>query len=148
MLRVAGRMASGTVTWMTGPGTIESHIIPTIREAAIEAGRSEPRIGVGLPVCVTDDTTAAREKAAEEFVIYGQLPSYRAMLDREGAAGPADVAIVGTESRGAGPDPSSGRDRNDRLLRCAVRLGRSDQGDDRRARGQRGRLSPRAPTYG
>jgi alkanesulfonate monooxygenase SsuD/methylene tetrahydromethanopterin reductase-like flavin-dependent oxidoreductase (luciferase family) len=29
------------------------------------------------------------------FVIYGTLPSYRAMLDREGAAGPADVAIVG-----------------------------------------------------
>ena len=26
------------------------------------------------------------------------LPSYRAMLDREGAGGPADVAIVGTES--------------------------------------------------
>jgi 5,10-methylenetetrahydromethanopterin reductase len=26
------------------------------------------------------------------------LPSYRAMLDREGAGGPADVAIVGDES--------------------------------------------------
>jgi len=25
------------------------------------------------------------------------LPSYRAMLDREGAAGPADVAIIGDE---------------------------------------------------
>ena len=34
---------------------------------------------------------------AEEFAIYGQLPSYRAMLDREGAAGPGDVAIVGDE---------------------------------------------------
>jgi len=31
------------------------------------------------------------------FAIYGQLPSYRAMLDREGAAGPGDVAIVGDE---------------------------------------------------
>ena len=29
---------------------------------------------------------------------YGALPSYRAMLDREGAEGPADVAIVGDES--------------------------------------------------
>lgn len=28
--------------------------------------------------------------------MYGFLPSYRAMLDREGAAGPADVAIVGS----------------------------------------------------
>ena len=26
---------------------------------------------------------------------YGRMPSYRAMLDREGAAGPADVALVG-----------------------------------------------------
>jgi 5,10-methylenetetrahydromethanopterin reductase len=98
MLRIAGRMASGTVTWMTGPVTIESHIIPTIRAAATEAGRPEPLIGVGLPVCVTTDPDAARAKASELFIIYGTLPSYRAMLDREGVEGPADVAIVGTES--------------------------------------------------
>jgi F420-dependent oxidoreductase-like protein len=98
MLGIAGRMADGTVTWMTGPATIESHIIPTIRTAAAEAGRPEPQIGVGLPVCVTDDQPAARARAAELFVMYGVLPSYRAMLDREGAEGPADVAIVGTES--------------------------------------------------
>ncbi len=97
MLGIAGRMASGTITWMTGPATIESHIIPTIRAAAAEAGRSEPQIGVGLPVCVTGDTVAAHAKAAELFAVYGHLPSYRAMLDREGAGGPADVAIVGTE---------------------------------------------------
>ncbi len=83
---------------MTGPGTIEEHIAPTINAAAAEAGRPVPQIGVGLPVCVTDDTDAARAKAAEEFAIYGHLPSYRAMLDREGAAGPADVAIVGSAS--------------------------------------------------
>jgi F420-dependent oxidoreductase-like protein len=98
MLGLAGRMADGTVTWMTGPATIESHIIPTIRAAAAEAGRPEPRIGVGLPVCVTADADAARARAAELFAMYGILPSYRAMLDREGAEGPADVAIVGTES--------------------------------------------------
>jgi F420-dependent oxidoreductase-like protein len=98
MLRIAGRMATGTVTWMTGPATVESHIIPTIREAAAEAGRHIPRIAVGLPVCVTDDPAAARAIAADEFVIYGHLPSYRAMLDREGAAGPAEVAIVGSAS--------------------------------------------------
>ncbi len=98
MLRIAGRMAAGTVTWMTGPVTVESHIIPTIRDAAAEAGRPAPRIGVGLPVCVTDDPAAARAWATEEYAIYGHLPSYRAMLDREGASGPAEVAIVGTAS--------------------------------------------------
>ena len=96
MLRLAGRMASGTITWMTGPQTVASHIIPTITEAAAEAGRPAPVVAVGLPVCVTDDPDAARAKAAEVFAIYGQLPSYRAMLDREGAAGPPDVAIIGT----------------------------------------------------
>jgi alkanesulfonate monooxygenase SsuD/methylene tetrahydromethanopterin reductase-like flavin-dependent oxidoreductase (luciferase family) len=30
------------------------------------------------------------------LAMYGQLPSYRAMLDREGAATPGDVAIVGS----------------------------------------------------
>jgi F420-dependent oxidoreductase-like protein len=98
MLKIAGQMAAGTVTWMTGPSTIEAHIVPSIRAAAAEAGRPEPRIGVGLPVCVTDDVAAARAQAAETFAIYGHLPSYRAMLDREGAGGPADVAIVGTQA--------------------------------------------------
>ena len=29
----------------------------------------------------------------------GELPSYRAMLDREGAAGPADVSLFGSEDQ-------------------------------------------------
>lgn len=98
MLGLAGRMAAGTVTWMTGPATVESHIVPTIRAAAAEAGRPEPRVAVGLPVCVTGERDAAREKAAETFAVYGHLPSYRAMLDREGASGPADVGIIGSET--------------------------------------------------
>ncbi len=96
MLRVAGTRTEGTVTWMTGPDTIESHVAPSISSAAADAGRDAPRIVSALPVCVTDDEAAARESAGKNFAIYGQLPSYRAMLDREGAAGPADVALVGT----------------------------------------------------
>ena len=30
--------------------------------------------------------------------MYGTLPNYRRMLDKEGVAGPADVAIVGNEA--------------------------------------------------
>src|ERR1700734_3326074 len=59
--------------------------------------RPAPRFVCGLPVWVTSDPDGARAGAAKSFSIYGQLPSYRAMLDREGAAGPADVAIVGDE---------------------------------------------------
>jgi F420-dependent oxidoreductase-like protein len=98
MLELAGSVADGTVTWMTGPATLESHIVPSITEAAEKAGKRAPAVAVSLPVSVTNDPDAARERAAQDFVVYGYLPSYRAMLDREGAAGPADVALVGDEA--------------------------------------------------
>ncbi len=94
MLALAGAVADGTITWMTGPKTIREHTVPRIREAAAKAGRPAPRVVVGLPVAVTEEPKLAREAAASLFQIYGSLPSYRAMLDREGAAGPADVAIA------------------------------------------------------
>jgi F420-dependent oxidoreductase-like protein len=97
MLRLAGERADGTITWMTGPETVADHIAPSITKAAADAGRPAPRVVVGLPVCVTVDVEAARQRAAQTFQVYGQLPSYRAMLDREGAEGPGDVAIVGDE---------------------------------------------------
>jgi 5,10-methylenetetrahydromethanopterin reductase len=99
MLKLTGSLTDGTITWMTGPKTIASHIKPSLEEAAVEANRPAPRIVCGLPICVTDDPDGARETAAKAFQVYGQLPSYRAMLDREGAGGPADVAIVGPEDQ-------------------------------------------------
>jgi 5,10-methylenetetrahydromethanopterin reductase len=98
MLELAGTVTDGTVTWMTGPATLAEHTVPAITAAAERAGRPAPRIVTSLPVCVTADPDAARERAASDFRVYGFLPSYRAMLDREGAAGPADVAIVGDEA--------------------------------------------------
>jgi 5,10-methylenetetrahydromethanopterin reductase len=97
MLRLAGQQANGTVLWMTGPATVADYVVPTITAAAQEAGRPGPRVVCVLPVCVTDDVAASRAAANKVFAIYGQLPSYRAMLDREGAAGPGDVAITGPE---------------------------------------------------
>jgi len=98
MLKLAGAATDGTVTWMTGPATLSSHTVPVITAAAGAAGRPAPQIVTSLPVCVTSDVDAARERAARDFQVYGFLPSYRAMLDREGAEGPADVAIVGDEA--------------------------------------------------
>jgi len=97
MLRLAGRRTDGTVLWMTGPATVRDYIVPTIREAAETAGRPSPRVVCILPVCVTDDPDGARARANRVLAIYGQLPSYRAMLDREGAREPGDVAIAGSE---------------------------------------------------
>ncbi len=99
MLRIAGELADGTVTWMGGPKTIEQHIAPKINAAAEVAGRSTPRICVGLPIAVTDDTDAARAYVTEKLGRYGELANYRRLLDIEGVDGPADVAIVGTEAQ-------------------------------------------------
>jgi F420-dependent oxidoreductase-like protein len=95
MLALAGRESDGTITWMTGPKTLREHTLPRLTEAAAKAGRPAPRVVVGLPVALTTEVAAAREAAGRIFQIYGALPSYRAMLDREGVEGPADVAIVG-----------------------------------------------------
>ena len=98
LLGLAGRLADGTITWMTGARTLENHIAPAIGKAARTAGRPEPRVVAGLPIALVRDAAAAREAVAKAFEIYGTLPSYRAMLDREGAAGPGDVALVGDEA--------------------------------------------------
>ena len=86
MLKLAGRVADGTITWMTGTGTIEGHIAPTISAAAEAAGRPSPRVVVSLPIAVTADHEAARDRMNEAFAIYPNLPAYKAMLDKEGAA--------------------------------------------------------------
>jgi F420-dependent oxidoreductase-like protein len=98
MLRLTGATCDGTILWMTGARTIADHTVPTIREAAEAAGRAEPEIAAGVPIWVTDDVDGARAVAAKSYAIYGQLPSYRAMLDKEGVEGPADLAIIGDES--------------------------------------------------
>ena len=100
MLRVAGRRTAGTVTWMTGPKTLREHVGPTLRAGAADAGREDGSVAVAaaLPISVTDDVAEARSLAAQQFAMYGHLPSYRAMLDREGFNGPEDAALIGDES--------------------------------------------------
>ena len=98
MLKLAAAMTQGTLTWCTGPETLRTLTVPTINAAAEELGKPKPRVIAALPVCVTKDVDGARARAAQVFAVYGQLPSYRAMLDHEGAAGPADVAIIGSTS--------------------------------------------------
>ena len=98
MVRLAGELADGAMTWMTGPKALGEHIIPALVEAAAAAGRPAPRIVAGLPVCVTTTAPEVRARIAEEFALAAQVLEYRATFDREGVAGPQDVAIVGTET--------------------------------------------------
>jgi F420-dependent oxidoreductase-like protein len=97
-LRVAGRLADGTSLAWVGPKTVREHVAPTLRAAATEAGRPSPRIVATLPVCVTSDRAATRERARKTFSMYGALPSYREMCRREGVGEPADLVIAGDEA--------------------------------------------------
>lgn len=98
MLRVAGRLADGTIPWLAGPKTLEGHIVPVIRVAAREAGRPEPRIVSALPIALGADVDGARKAIHELFALYSGVPSYRRMLDLEGVTSPAEVALVGDEA--------------------------------------------------
>ena len=98
MLKIAGTLADGTITSWVGPKTLASHVVPAIAAAAAKAGRPTPRIAVGLPIVLTDNADAARAQIAQGSAWYNTLPSYRAMFEREGVAGPADIALVGNKA--------------------------------------------------
>jgi F420-dependent oxidoreductase-like protein len=104
MLKLTGQLADGTVIWMGGPRYIEEAVVPVLSTAAAEAGRAAPRIIASVPVCVTGEAATVKERLATGFAGYGNLPSYRAILDKSGdQVGPADVSLIGTASEvGAG----------------------------------------------
>ena len=50
MLRLCGRLADGTITWMGGIDYLRDVAIPTMSEAAAKAGRPPPRFVAMVPV--------------------------------------------------------------------------------------------------
>ena len=96
MLRLCGRLADGTVTWMGGVDYLRDVAVPTMSGAAAKAGKPSPRFAAMVPILLSNDANAGAEVINRTFAMYGQIPSYRATLDRGGAANPADVAITGT----------------------------------------------------
>ena len=97
-LAVTGKLADGTTLAWVGPKTIREHIVPKLNEAAADNGRPVPRIVATLPVCVTEESATVRESIGKGLSLYGRLPSYRSMFEREGVSGPSEVAIVGSRS--------------------------------------------------
>ncbi len=95
MLRVAGELADGTITTWATPSALAEHIVPTITKAA---GRRTPRVIASTVVCVTSHEDDRRAWVTENFGMVGQLPIYRAMLDRGHATGPQDTVVIGDEA--------------------------------------------------
>jgi F420-dependent oxidoreductase-like protein len=102
MLRLAGRFSDGTVTWMTGPRTLASQVVPQITTAAAEAGRAAPRVIAALPICVTGNREEARDRARPILAGSAAMPSYGRQLAAEGLDDPVDLACIGDESEVAG----------------------------------------------
>jgi F420-dependent oxidoreductase-like protein len=97
-LRVTGELADGTLPNLAGPRTLAEHIVPRITSAAERAGRPAPRIVAALAAVVTDDVANVRARLTELSAFYATIPSYRAVLEREGVTDPAVLAVVGDEA--------------------------------------------------
>ncbi len=97
MLELAGSRTDGTILWLSGPNTIATRIKPAVDAAAEQAGRPAPRIVASVPVCVTSRPDDMKGLLGAVLSGYNDLPSYRGVMDAEGASGPADVSLIGDE---------------------------------------------------
>ena len=97
MLQLAGERTAGSILWLSGPKAIAEQIKPALDQAAADAGRPTPRIVASVPVCVTSKPDDVKGMVAALLEGYNDLPSYRGVMDTEGAGGPADVSLIGSE---------------------------------------------------
>lgn len=98
MVELAGRATDGTLTWMTGARALAGRIVPALKAAAEAAGRPEPRVIVGIPVCVTEDPRGARERLAPVMERVAMMPSYRRQVGEEEVDDPVDLVVMGDEA--------------------------------------------------
>ncbi len=97
MLQLAGQVTAGTTVGQCGPRTIASFIRPSLDAAAEAAGRRGPlRVMALVRICVTTDRGPAYRLAQEIGAVYKALPSYAAVLAKEGLDEPADLFLIGS----------------------------------------------------
>jgi F420-dependent oxidoreductase, MSMEG_4879 family len=90
MLEVARDLADGTVATWVRPATVADYLRPRLGDGA--------RVAVTVLVAVTDDPDGVRESVSRNFAIVGEMPAYRAILERGGLSGPGDAVVAGSES--------------------------------------------------
>jgi F420-dependent oxidoreductase-like protein len=86
MLRLAGEHGDGVMLWLCSPAYIRDVVIPEVRAGREQAGKDMEGFDVvaAVPVGLTDDPAAARDRMRQELLTYASLPFYRAMLERSG----------------------------------------------------------------
>ncbi|MFF9204627.1 TIGR03564 family F420-dependent LLM class oxidoreductase [Streptomyces sp. NPDC014986] len=100
MLRIAGALTGGTVLWMADERAVADHVVPTITEAAQEAGRPAPRIVAGVPVCLCapHEVDAARERANRILGEAEVSPNYQRLLQYGDVRDVGDLCVAGGEA--------------------------------------------------
>jgi alkanesulfonate monooxygenase SsuD/methylene tetrahydromethanopterin reductase-like flavin-dependent oxidoreductase (luciferase family) len=82
--------------FLTGPRTLESHIVPSLYRA--RSPQAAPaQVIAGVVALVTGRAAEVREQATAALAFYEGIPSYRAALDREKVTRAADLALIGSE---------------------------------------------------
>ncbi|RDI64083.1 TIGR03564 family F420-dependent LLM class oxidoreductase [Nocardia pseudobrasiliensis] len=93
-LRVTGELADGVLPFLAGPRTLGTHILPRLERVRPER---RPQVVAGVVAVVTDRVEEVRARAAEAMSFFENVPSYRAVLDREGAGRAVELALIGDE---------------------------------------------------
>ncbi|MEU0539432.1 TIGR03564 family F420-dependent LLM class oxidoreductase [Nocardia sp. NPDC005978] len=92
-LRVTGELADGILPYLAGPRTLAEHIVPALTRAAAKP----QRVVAFVPAVVTADPEALRAAAVGKLAFYEGIPSYRRVIDLEGADRAVDLALIGDE---------------------------------------------------
>jgi F420-dependent oxidoreductase-like protein len=100
MLQLAGERTDGTILWLADERAIGSHIAPTINAAAEGAGRPQPRIVAGVPVCLCrdDEVEVAKDRANRVLSEAEVSPNYQRLLDQGDARNVGDILAAGSEA--------------------------------------------------
>jgi len=99
MLRIAGERTDGTVLWMADERAIADHVVPRINKAAAAAGKPEPRVVAGLPICLCapHEVDDAKERANRILGEAEVSPNYQRLLEQGNATNVGDICIAGDE---------------------------------------------------
>lgn len=89
MLGIARDLAGGLIAVWVRPATVADYIVPAVGEGK--------RVVINVVVAVSDDPDSVRATIATAYSAVGDLPAYRAILDRGHLSGPADTVITGRE---------------------------------------------------
>jgi F420-dependent oxidoreductase-like protein len=100
MLELCGARTDGTILWMADERAIGEHIAPTLTKAAAAAGRPEPRVVAGIPVCLCgDDEIDAAVARTNRILSEAEVsPNYQRLLDRGDAREVGDILAAGSEA--------------------------------------------------